>query len=328
MKPERGRAVRIRFPILLGLALSLAACGDGNPFDTATDPGTTPPDPDSTAPAAVRGDVDSVTFNPTAQTLIVSGVGLDNTDYSATYTRNPAYDVTNAAGVFYQAYTTQRDPLDRPAIAFARQTAGGARGVVAVTGGQFNRYFGGTSFSRTGAFDPPPVNDQNQGLVSYAGQYVGLTNIQTNDPLLPPDPGTDPAVIPGAPVIVDGEIFLNVDFADNQVNGAVYNRDFRGNPGVFALPDVVLIATDIDSTGQFAGERVEYDGITTLDIGDYAGIFGGTDAAGVAGGVRLTQFDGQGDPNGFTSEEEYGIFVLDKCGTPAANAPVCAQVRP
>lgn len=308
----------------------LAACSGSNPFEDSggTDPGPTPVDPDNTAPAAVRGDLDSVTFDPTAQTLIVSGVGLENTDFSATYTRAPALDVTNGAGVFYQAYTTQSDPLDRPAIAFARQTLGGVRGVVAVTGGQFNRYFGGAAFSRTGAFDPPPVNDQNQGLVSYAGQYVGLTNIQTGNPLLPPAPGTDPAVTPGAPIIVDGEVFLNVDFADNRVNGVVYNRDFRGNAGVFTLPDVVLIATDIASDGQFAGERVEYDGIITLDIGDYAGIFGGTDASGVAGGLRLTEFDGQGNPSGFDGEEEYGIFVLDKCGTPAANASVCAQVRP
>lgn len=305
----------------------LAACSGSNPFEDGDGPGPDPVDPDNTALAAVRGDVDSISFNPTTQTLIVSGVSLDNTDYSATYTRDPSRDVTTGAGVFYQAYTTQSDPLDRPAIAFARETAG-TRGSVAVTGGQFNRYFGGTYFERTGAFDPPPVNDQNQGLVSYAGRYVGLTNLQTNDPLLPPAVGTDPALIPGAPVIVDGEIFLNVDFADNQVNGAIYNRDFRSNPGVFTLPDIVLIATGIDANGRFNGERIEYDGVLTTDIGDYAGIFGGPDAAGVAGGVRLTEFDGVGDPSGIEDEEEYGIFVLDKCGTAAADAAVCAQVRP
>jgi hypothetical protein len=319
--------VNIRFPIWLGFALMLAACGGSNPFEDGdgTDPGPTPVTP---IPDAVRGDVDRISFNPTTQTLTVSGVSLDNTDYSATYTRNPGLDVTNGAGaVVYQAFTTQSDPLDRPAIGFARESSG-TRGSVAVTGGQFNRYFGGTYFERTGAFDPPPVNDQNQGLVSYAGRYVGLTNLQTGNPLLPPAVGTDPALIPSAPVIVDAEIFLNVDFADNQVNGAIYNRDFRGNTGVFTLPDIVLIATGIDANGLFSSDRVEYSGVLTTDIGDYAGIFGGPDAAAVAGGVFLSEFDGVGDPSGIEDEEEYGIFVLDKCGTPAADAAVCAQVRP
>lgn len=322
------------YALMFGAALALAACGgDGtNPFDQDDEGGTGGTDT-STIPAEVAGDVERVSFNPATQTLTVSGVTLENTDYSATYGRAPALDVTDGAGaVIYQAYFTQSDPLDRPAIGFGRESgnSGAVRGGVAVTGGQFNRYFGGTYYERDGGFTPPPVTDNNQGLVSYAGRYVGLTNIQDNGNalVLAPAPGTNPALTPGSPIVVEGDIFLNVDFADNTVNGAVYNRDFRDYQGVYALPNIVLVATDIDDTGRFNGTEIEYQGILDNDIGDYAGIFGGPNAEGVAGGVRLNEFDGQGDPSGFDGEEEYGAFVLDQCGTPDANAAVCAQVRP
>lgn len=325
--------MNIRIPTMLGIALILSACGGSNPFMTSTDPVTdTGTVTEPTIPEAVRGDVDTIVYDATAQTLTVSGVTLDNTDISATYTRTTALDVTDANGnVVYQGYLTQSDPLDRPAIAYAREAGNtsAVRGITAVTGGQFNRYFGGVHFERDGVYTPPAVTDQNQGLVSYAGRYVGLTNIQTeNVLLLAPDAGTPDVLTPGAPAIIEGNIFLNVDFADNSVNGAIYDRDFRDAPGIVALPNVILVSTDIDDTGRFSSDRVEYQGNLTLDIGDYAGIFGGPNAEGVAGGVRLTEFDGPSDPNEIEDEEEYGVFVLDQCGTPDADAAICTQVRP
>ena len=94
----------------------------------------------------------------------------------------------------------------------------------------------------------------------------------------------------------------------------------------WALPDLALIATDIATDGSFTGV-IEYDGVVGNSIGEYAGIFGGPGAEGVAGGIRLTEFDGPGNPLGLDGEEEYGVFVLDQCGTPAATAPECAGVN-
>ena len=323
------------YALVLIAALAAAACsGDGsNPFDS---------DDDSTAgggggangttiPESVAGNVTSIAFNSDNQTLVVAGVGLDNTDYTAAYTRAPVLDVIDENNnIAYMGFFTQSDPLDRPAYGYARETlnSGAVRGAVAVTGGNFNRYFGGTFYERDGFYTPPTVSDNNQGLVSYAGDYVGVTNTRDNNGIrLPVDPSVA-ELSPSAPAIVEGRIFLNVDFADNRLEGIIYDRDFRGYAGQFALPNIILIATDIDENGQFFGEEIEFEGVIDLDIGDYAGIFGGPNAEGMAGGVRLTEFDGQGDPLGFDGEEEYGVFVLDQCGTPDENLAVCNEVRP
>lgn len=325
------------YSLLLCATLALAACGgDGtNPFmdDEETTDGGGEDSSAAAIPESVAGDVDEIVYDPATQTLTVSGVSLENTDYSATYARAASMDILDENGaVAYEAYFTQSDPLDRPAIAFARQSgnSGAVRGSVAVTGGQFNRYFGGTYYERDGDYTPPPVTDQNQGLVSYAGEYAGLTNVQdTGNALVLSPSGSAPGVlVPGSPAVIEGRIFLNVDFADNSVNGAIYNRDFRDYPGTYTLPNVILVATGIDSTGRFSGETVEYEGVLNNDIGDYSGIFGGPNAEAVAGGVRLTQFDGVGNPAGFENEEEYGVFVLDQCGTADENLAVCNEVRP
>ncbi len=322
------------YAFTLMAALAVAACGgDGtNPFDSGETIGDDGSGENSAEiPTSIRGDVDTITFDSDSQTLTVSGVSLDNTDYSATYTRAPALDVLDEDGnVAYQGYFTQSDALDRPAIGFGRESgnSGDVRAALAVTGGQFNRYFGGAVYERDGGFEAPPVSDNNQGLVTFAGRYVGLTNIQDNGSglVIPADPGTRPVLVPGSPVIVEGNILLNADFADNTVNGAIYEREFQGFPG-YVLPDIVLIATDISDDGRFSGTQIEFENVLDRDIGDYAGIFGGPNSEGVAGGVRLEEFDGESNPY-FDGEEEYGIFVLDQCGTPDANATICDQVRP
>jgi len=187
-------------------------------------------------------------------------------------------------------------------------------------GGQFNRFFSGGFYQRDGAYDPPGGIGSPSGLVSYAGNYAGVTNIDApgGPNLLPPPAGTDPSVLPAQSSRTQGEIFLNVDFADNAVNGSVYDRTLVDS--TTALPDIVLVDGDIAGDGTFLG-TVEYDGDPTRSIGDFGGIFGGTNAAAVGGVVSLNEFfDDSNIAN--NAERERGVFVLIQCGQPGDD-PAC-----
>ena len=133
-------------------------------------------------------------------------------------------------------------------------------------------------------------------------------------------PGSDPSLIPSQASRVTGQIFINADFADNAVNGGVYNRtNIDRNE---ALTDIALIVSDIDSTGRFLG-TVELRG-GDASIGSYGGTFGGLNASGVAGGIHL---DGDFIEN-VQREEEFGIFVLTQCGQTGDTGAICNGVRP
>lgn len=322
----------------------LAGCGgDGsNPFqpggDTPTDPGT--PTDGSAIPETLAGNVTSIRYDATTQRVVVEGVTLDEVPYLPEYERNAALDA-NYNG--YQVYTAQDDPLDRHSTAVVLQSSGtGVTGRVRAgavqTGGPRNRYFGGTYWERDGAYDAPDVS-KTSGLVSYAGNYIGLTNVGVRDGmLLPVDPGTPEELTPSRAAQVTGDIYLSADFADNQVEGNIYNRVLV--PTGQALPSIVLVATGIGDDGTFSGGEVEYDsqqqdpfyvGIDPTignDIGDYAGVFAGQDSKSVGGGVRLEQWDGPNDMLGYDQEEEYGTFVLEQCGTAFSNQSICDQVKP
>ncbi|MDQ2089251.1 thymidylate synthase [Marimonas arenosa] len=308
--------------ILSAVGGFLIACDSTNPFTTnggtggtgGTGGGTTPTG--DTIPASVAGNVTAVSYSPGSATITVEGINLDEVPFAAVYRRNPALDVPG-----YQAYTAQDDALDRHVTAFVMQSgnSGAVRGAVVVSGGQFNRYFGGVYYERDN-YSPAT------GQVSYAGRYAGLTNVPGDGgDLIPVPPGIDPSLVPVDAAEVTGRIFLNANFADNSVNGGIYNRVLTDY--AVALPDLALIATDIADDGSFSG-TVEYSGVVGETIGEYAGIFGGPDAESVAGGVRLNEWDGKGNPLGFENEEEYGVFVLDQCGTAGASAAICADVNP
>ena len=115
--------------------------------------------------------------------------------------------------------------------------------------------------------------------MSYAGEYAGLLNVSINGQV---PPGTDPELIPGQPVRVAGEVFINADFTDNAVNGAIIDR--RTIEGNIELSPVIMAVTDIKANGTFSGtaESPEQAG-----IGTFAGAFGGTGATAVAGGTYL-----------------------------------------
>lgn len=298
-------------PIALCALLSLVACDGGNPFDPIG-PGRDGEADDQNAvsevPEVLRGNVQSIDFDSESQSLTVAVTSLDTGSFRAEYDRRPDLDVPG-----YLAFGVQEDALDRLFIALVAQSADGSVEAGTVSdGGQFNRFFPGGFYSRDGDFDAPEA-----GQVSYAGEYGALTNLSTPSGVIAPEPGTPDALVPGQPSRVTGDIFLNANFADMSVNGAVYNRvliDFG-----LSLDDIVLLPADIDGTGEFLGE-VEFDGDVGNAIGDYGGIFGGEDAGSVAGVLVLTEF---GDA--FENEIEQGVFVLSQCNQPGA-PDICDQV--
>lgn len=335
-----------RTAMLVLMMAALAACGEtadnnGNPHNSAESTKDNPFEPEPTTGAeqetseeateptaaeqavtTVRGDVDSATYTPATGSseaqLTLTGLSLDETPITAVYTRRPDLDRPG-----YTAFLRQDDALDRHATVYADTAGEGAvTAVLAVTGGQFNRYFGGVHYERSGAYTPPSTLNADSGLVTYAGQYIGLLNIAGDGTtLITPAAGTDPSLIPVDAAEVTGRILINVDFADNTLNGGIYDRIFVDStvvPGGRPLDNIALVEGVLNpEDGTFTG-NVEREGAIGTDIGDFAGVIGGADGAGMAGGIFMSDFD-----EGLNNEEEYGIFVLDQCGTPDATDPAC-----
>lgn len=289
-------------------ACFVSACGSGsggNPFatDTEADP--------SIIPETISNNLGAISYNAGAQTLEVTGIALDNSPINAVYTRKPALDRDG-----YEAYTTQSGSLRRHSTAYVREIDG-ARAAVVVTGAQFETYFGGSLYDRTqGAYDPPATTTPAAGQVTYAGSYIGLLNGPgSGEDLLAVAPGTDADPLPVQASEITGDVLVNADFADNQVGGIIYNRqadiyDFSEETPLSLEP------TAIDpATGTFSGNIT----INLQDRGDYAGVFAGQDSSAVAGSIFAKDH-----LESFQNEEEYGIFVLSKCGTPN-EAPICNQ---
>ena len=302
-----------RFWLGIAAAAAVSACGGSNVFNasgsTQTPTTTTP-----TVPSAIAGDVTSVTYNKANQTLTVTGSQLDNTPFEAVYTRNTALDVAG-----YEAYTTQASSLDRHFTAFA-QERDGVYATVVGGGPQFNSVIMGSNFGRDGTYTAPSTSQAGSGLVSYAGNYIGVLNTAGDGgDLLPVTSGTATEVLPTQIAEVTGLIFLNADFADNTVNGIVYDRVWVDNGGT-SIADLSLFPGTIDSSGAFSGEvRLG----STQNVGSYAGLFGGTDASAVAGALTAANHI-----TGVAGDSlEYGIFVLAQCGTANADA-ICNQPRP
>ncbi len=296
-----------RFWLGIAAVSALSACSGGNPFTQVTDTDV----PITGIPEVISSDLEGISYDPVNETLTVRGISLDDTPFEAVYRRRANLDVGA-----YEAYTQQDSSLDRHSTAYVRNI-NGTRGAIVVTGGQFEHYFGGGVYGRSGSFAPPDPN--GNAVVSYAGDYVGLLNAPGDGgDLLPVSPGTPNSVRPVQAAEVTGRVLINADFADNQVNGIVFNRNWVDNPGT-TLSDLALKPTAIDPTnGTFEGEVT----INLQNRGTYGGIFGGTDASEVAGAMFAKDHI-----DGVTNEEEYGLFVLQQCGTPGADA-LCNQPVP
>lgn len=313
----------IRTVLAATALVGLTACGSGNPFDTTTlaDGG---PAADSAIPATITSSLVSFAYDPAAETLTLRGLLRDEDVTDVAYTRNAALD----EGV-YRAFTAQDDPLDQHTTVFVREH-GSVAGLVAATGGQFTFYSGGVNFTRSGGYDPHPVDDATDtGLVTYTGEYIGLSNL--NGPggdLLPVPAGAGGgSITPAQASVVNGRVFINIGFASGSVAGTINQRVINsGAFGTVALPDLTLVPTQLDASGRFTG-GVEIEG-TRRSVGDYAGIVGGTDSEVMAGGIFVEeQFDTTGTLGAVTGEEEYGVFVIGKCGGAFEDAsPDCSAV--
>lgn len=303
-----------KFLVAAAAALALSACsgGSGNPF--ASPGGDDGADTSGTVPAELAGDVTSFVYDPAAETLIVKGESLDDTPYEAVYQRKPALDVPG-----YQAYSSQESSLGRHHTAYV-QEIDGTRGGVIGSGPLYGHVFAGAYYERDGSFDPPDVTAPG-GIVQYAGTYVGLMNAGSSGggDLLPVAPGTDPAILPTQAYEVTGKIIISADFADNVADGIVYDRvipDLADDP----VENLELAPAAIDADGRFSDDITQGGGARV--VGTWGGIFGGTDAAAVAGATFAREH-----MDGYSREEEYGTFVLGQCGTADAD-PVCSQPHP
>lgn len=295
--------------------LMLSACGGSNAVFGTDDGngGGGDPTPGLTIPEKIAGNITSIAYDPDAQTLEVRGTGLDDVAFVDVYTRKPALDRPG-----YEAYTAQDGSLTRHFTAYVREIDG-THGAVIGSGGQFNTVIQGVHYGRDGAYDPP-TSTPNGGVVSYAGHYVGVLNGNgSSEDLLPVTPGTDPSILPGQVVEVTGDVLINAGFGDtqNQVDGIVYNR--RVEDYNLDAEDLSLVPTEITENGTFT-DQVMLPNLRV--VGEYGGIFGGEDAAVVAGGLNARDHI-----EALESPIEYGTFVLGVCGGPNAD-PVCDQPRP
>ena len=157
---------------------------------TTTTP-TTPTTSTTAIPADVQGSVTSFAYDPATQSLTISGISFDAEAIAVSYRRRTALDITAADGrIAYEAYTAQDDPLDEHTTAYVKSISD-VTATVAVTAGQFTYYDGGTLFNRTGTYDPVVADAANNtGLVSYAGAYIGLSNVNGVNTDLAPTAGT------------------------------------------------------------------------------------------------------------------------------------------
>ena len=322
----------MKMKLLAPLALVLLAACDGNPLGTGTevpvcdtDCPVAAGDP-VTIPTILAKNLKAIDYDQGSDSFKITFKSLDTTPTVATWNRRMALDLEG-----YRAYAVQEDALDRMFVGLAKtSTDGSVTAIAAGDGGQFNRVFQGGSYARNGTWSAPTgTGAAGSGQVSYAGSYVGLTNIAAPRPgeILPVPPGTTGTIVPGQPARVRGDIFINANFTDGAVNGAIYNRvlvDYT-----FGLQAVILVPTDIQANGTFTGktERWLNDDPSMTETGDYGGVFGGTNAAAVGGVVALTKLYRTDTGDQIDAAIEQGVFVLQQCGT-AGDAAICSQVAP
>lgn len=323
----------IRHFISISAFAVLAACGDGNPFTSSTDSSTAAPvTAPANIPASILNDLESISFDPDTNTLTVAGLTQDGVPVANEYrhvptTYAPGSENIAPFAVGFQTFTAQNDALGRHVTAFVASRDGVQAGVV-MTGGQFNRFFGGSYFDRTGAYVAPTAPDGGFD-VTYVGRYAaGLNSVGPVTDLITPA-GVDPDVdTPAQTAYIRGLVFVNVDINDMSVEGEIYDRtaviDDGGTPGFLDLTDLVLVEGSLLADGSFTGnvERDQSDtadSVVGVDIGDFAGVIGGANGEFIAGGTTVEDFE----PS-LTNEIEYGVFVLDLC-TAASADPVCVN---
>lgn len=286
-----------KFIMLSAAAALLTACADAAAVDGEEDDGNNPDVVVSNGTVSL-GDLSAADFDAGDNELTVV-ITLDGNNVQQLYD----FEGSDDSGT-YSEFSQQLDSTDRIFTGFGAQSSDGSvQAVVVSDGGQFNRFFGG-AFATQNDFEAPA-----SGIVNFSGAYIGLVNFPDG----PSDGGVDgsDSSVPRASGQVTGDVFFKADFADNAVNGAIFNRELGGED----LPEIVLTIGSIAADGSFTGtaELIDLTG-----VGQYSGVFGGDGATSVAGVIRLEdgfldepgeEPDEEDDDSG--NEVEHGIFVLD-----------------
>lgn len=273
--------------------VTIIGCG-GNPFGNGP---AAPPPPGggtgtgSTIPAALKGSLQSATYNKAAGTLSVAIIPLGGTTTTPAteivFERDPAYDTNGFQGFKYQETTS-----NRYLVALFDTSRNGAASAGVSGSAQFTETVWGSTYSANEAFTRPAAG----GVASYSGRYVGILNAG------PTVPGPGLPFDPARQFRTQGDVLINADFTNNAVEGGIRNREIVESGT--ALEDVFLQISTIESDGTFGGV-VAFAGPTP--VGTYAGTFAGTGATAVAGALEFTPVEGDADLL------ERGVFVGDIC---------------
>lgn len=312
-----------RTAAVCALALVVAACGDGNPFTTGGDTTTGGGTASTDVPATILGDLSRISFDAGSNTLTVTGLTQDGVPLVNNYRH-----IATSFAPGYETFTGQNDPLGRHATAFVASREGVQAGVV-MTGGQFNKFFGGTFFERTGSYTAPTAPESRFDVTYYGNYAAGLNGPGPVTDLFPITQPLDPDVdVPTQTAYIRGLMFVNVDLNDMSVEGEIYDRTAVFGSGFGDLADIVLVDGTLTGDGTFSG-NIEVDASDPNpdaapnpvgnDIGDFAGVIGGPNGNAMAGGTFVENFS-----EALENETEYGVFVLDLCV--AGNTdPICVN---
>ena len=173
---------------------------------------------------------------------------------------------------------------------FAHRSDTGLATAVGADGNGFN--YRGATIERFGEAEVP-----RSGAATFTGDYAGFGGNQT-----PEGSVTD------VQYLVNGDVTLSADFADNTVNGSITNRTVRtentNNDLGTDVEDITLNSTTLDGNIRFTGVATGggIDGGTTSN-GSFTGSING-EAEEAIGILTIDQ-----DHNGLNNFE-WGIFVL------------------
>lgn len=283
----------IRSALSAMMLATCAACAS-----VAGDSTPPPPPPPTNEGVIIAGGMQASEFDNDASTLRVQ------IPFSGPEELN-AFVNANAAVLGYLRFDRQADVLYPAFTAFAKQsTDGSLYAVVAADGGQFFRFTGG-ALTQQNSYTP------TTGLARYEGGYVGVINI---GPLAGGAPVGAGEATPRVSSVVTGHALLNADFTLGRVEGRINDRVSTLNGNQIPLQEIVLIETAVGTDGRYEGSVEQRDESgNPFGVGTYSGAFGGTNGAAVAGMIALNgNFI---DIDDIDDEQEFGIFVLDRCTT-------------
>ncbi|KAF0676985.1 hypothetical protein [Profundibacterium mesophilum] len=329
------------------LALALAGCSGGNPFEQQGDLPQTPDEvvttlggralPPGTQTPSAAGDIerfeargeggDGFAENPVydaqSDTFTIDNLAFDGT---GPYSRDTVMRELGAAGrsgpfAVYENSRSVVDPRNGQVITqlphkllFQRSRSGATELVIVRTGGYLGFGFGGWAYQRNGGVSLPA-----ELQASFTGDYAGIRDFDTRSGL----------------EFTTGRITLEIDFADfnggaaqDAIKGRITDRKVfttQGDditqdaidalqPGAAALPTILLDIgpNTISASGEFAGSfQSGYldanNQLTVYETGVYNGILAGDDPSEAVG---ITIGTGPDHGSGGTFRETGGFVAV------------------